>query len=465
MTDLADRPPAFDGIAGFARRDITPPAGINLRGWGASTHDVSDGTHRPLTVTALTLSAVNDGAPLVLVAVDHLEFGDLVNDVTRFVSDAIPQELGIDAARIMIACSHTHASPWLISRRVADPGGHLFESYVETLRDAIVDATRAALACSEPATLTWASGRCDLATNRDLVDPQDPTRYLVGYNPDNRADDTVLVGRVTRASDSRIIGTVINYACHPTSLGWDNRLASPDYVGAMREVVERHTDGAPCVFLQGASGELAPAYQYGADPDLADRHGRRLGYAAISTLEGMQAPGYELALDRITESGAPLAVWEPRQFSPDSTLVAKRIEVELPLMGEVVPEIGDDGGEAAPSWAMERSLRKRDIVQSMQVNPIHLTPAWIWRVGDAFFVGQPNEAYSAFQTELRAAFPGTAIAVMNLVNDSDVVAYLAPEDLAGLDLYQVWQSPYGPTSLATLIDACKEAVTRLSDPT
>ena len=79
----------------------------------------------------------------------------------------------------------------------------------------------------------------------------------------------------------------------------------------MREVVEEHTGGAPCLFLQGASGELGPAHQYVGDPAVADQHGRRLGFSALSALEGMLPPGQALRYDGVVESGAPLAVWLP----------------------------------------------------------------------------------------------------------------------------------------------------------
>ena len=35
---------------------------------------------------------------------------------------------------------------------------------------------------------------------------------------------------------SKIIATMVNYACHPVSLGGGNKMISPDYYGAMREV-------------------------------------------------------------------------------------------------------------------------------------------------------------------------------------------------------------------------------------
>ena len=38
---------------------------------------------------------------------------------------------------------------------------------------------------------------------------------------------------VARVSDARrkVVATIVNYACHPTTLAWDNALISPDFVG------------------------------------------------------------------------------------------------------------------------------------------------------------------------------------------------------------------------------------------
>src|SRR5690606_28463780 len=145
---------------------------------------------------------------------------------------------------------------------------------------------------------------CDLATNRDL--PQGNT-WLVGYHPDGPADRTLLAG-VIRDHQQRIQATLVNYACHPTTLAHENRLLSPDYVGAMRGVVSTAT-AAPCLFLQGASGELAPKEQYVADTEVADRHGRRLGYAVLAALESLLPVGQGLELQGSLSSGAPLALW------------------------------------------------------------------------------------------------------------------------------------------------------------
>src|SRR5207244_4306015 len=99
----------------------------------------------------------------------------------------------------------------------------------------------------------------------------------------------LVVGRVTGVNGN-VVATLVNYACHPTTLAWDNLLLSPDFPGAMREVLERQFSGAPCIFLQGASGELAPREQYTGETAIADAHGRQLAYAALAVLEGMLPP-------------------------------------------------------------------------------------------------------------------------------------------------------------------------------
>jgi hypothetical protein len=48
---------------GVARRDVTPPVGIYSRSWGAATHDVAEGVHRPLTATAAVGSSTRPTAP------------------------------------------------------------------------------------------------------------------------------------------------------------------------------------------------------------------------------------------------------------------------------------------------------------------------------------------------------------------------------------------------------------------
>lgn len=150
----------------------------------------------------------------------------------------------------------------------------------------------------------------------------------------------------------------MNYACHPTTLAWENRLISPDFVGATREVIESRCGGAPCLFLQGASGELAPAEQYVGDVNVADQHGRQLGYAALETLEGMLPPGTVLEFSHPVESGAPLAVWKRASHKPSQILQAISKTVDLPLKDIPSLEEIETQMKACTDRVVEERLRR-----------------------------------------------------------------------------------------------------------
>jgi hypothetical protein len=445
---------AFSGLIGVAREDITPPTGIYARNWGAAIHDTAEGIHRSMAATVLVLRGRIHDPPLVLVTAD-LGWWRTQEDEWALRGDLI-DSLALDPARVLISLSHTHAGPSICRDDRNKPGGELIEPYLDHLQKAILGATRRALALSEPAILSWAYGKCNLATHRDLPDPEKP-RIVCGYNPHVPADDTLLVGRVTTV-EGKPLATLVNYACHPTTLAWQNRLISPDYVGVMRETVEAHTAGAPCLFLLGACGELAPREQYTGDTSIADAHGRQLGFAVLATLQGMLPSGMRLEYTGVLESGAPLAMWEYRPSQPSDTLAATIHEVELPLKDwPTTAEIDALLATCKERVMAERLLRNRRVRQTVGDGKTSKMPFWVWRIGDAVLVATPNEAYSALQTALRRQFADHPLIVVNLAN-GPCVGYLPPEKLYYLDIYQVWQTPFEKGSHERLAEACMEAI-------
>lgn len=451
--------PAFAGHIGVARRDVTPPVGIYHRNWGAATHDTAEGVHKPMLATVLTLQAAGNDQPLVLVAVDAGWYRS--PDSEQFIRSYILEQLGLPEDQLMISLSHTHAAGSISLSETDKPGGHLIEPYVRQLRDAIIAATREALASATPATLTVTTGRCNLAINRDLPDP-DPAagRVICGYNPDKPADDTLLVGRVTR-DDGSTLATLVNYACHPTTLAWDNRLISPDFVGAMRETIEAQTNNAPCLFLQGASGELSPRVQYTGDTQLADNYGSELGFAALTALTSMFPPKQKLSYQRVVESGAPLALWRYQNHQPPTNLQCKRITTDVPLKPELPSEdeLRQQLETCTDHVLKERLYRKLHIVRVVGSGSTTARPAWIWQLGDIILVGQPDEAYSHLQRDLRAAFPDHAVLVMNVTNGS--CGYLCPEHEYDRNIYQAWQTPFDRGCLEAVIASTRTAIRTL----
>ena len=465
MATLIDQSKEARLLIGVGERDITPPFGIYGPVWGFSTHDGSSrGTHRPIYATALALRASASSKPAVIVGIDLGTTGDLTGLEDEWMRKHITKELDIPESHLMLASSHTHGAPWPYRSRAEFPGGELIEEYLEFLRSAILNAAREAIETAEDCIITFRPGRCDLAKNRNLPDPADSSRFLTGYNPDNQhlADDTVMVGRVTRVSDGSIKATVVNYACHPTTLGGDNRLVSPDYVGGLRELMSANTGGAPMIFLQGGSGDLGPGYQYVADPAVADRYGAQLGHASMSALLGMYPPGQRLEYIKPIESGAPLGYWEPRDYEIGRDLVVESATVGLPAKNWPSPTELQAQLKVEEDFRLrERILRKLTIANFTQGKPEVPTQVFAWKLGRIIFVGISCEIDVGWQQEIRAAFPEYAVVAVSDVNYS-AIGYVVREELCDKNLYQAWQPPYARGSFTSIVGHCKAMMSKAS---
>src|SRR5262249_14489870 len=74
--------------------------------------------------------------------------------------------------------------------------------------------------------------------------------------PDRPVDRELLVLRV-EGLDGKPIAHAVNFAAHAVMQNEKVLKYSADYPGAMAGLVERET-GVPCLFLQGAAGDLSP---------------------------------------------------------------------------------------------------------------------------------------------------------------------------------------------------------------
>jgi hypothetical protein len=396
----------------------------------------------------MTLAPATGGQTFVLVEADLGGWKSL--QTFRSFLNRLHQEVSIEPANLIFALSHTHSAPLLMDADDSLPGSGLHRTWMNDLFESTTRAVRQAMEGRFVGTIDWHTGRCGLATNRDLPDPNPSRKRIVcGYNPDGNPDDALLVGRITDVT-GRIRATLVNYACHPTTLAWENEAISPDYVGVMRETIQQATN-APSLFLLGACGDLAPRYQYVKDPEVADRHGRELGFAALATLNGMEPPGARLAYAEVVESGASLAVWRHEPDEPSHELQATRTPVSLPLKNWPSAEQLEKQRRECSDRALEERLhRKLNIRHSVGNGSNFELPIHVWRIGDAVLVGSCCEAYSVLQRELRRRFPDTTIVCMNLINGS--IGYLPPAELYDHDLYTVWQTPFDRGSYERLLE-------------
>ncbi len=449
--------------------------------WGAATHDRSTGIHRSLLATALVLAPTEagDGKPpapsQVLVSIDHCL---LWNDEMRALRDHVARRTGIGLDQLHITCSHTHAAGLMDPSRANLPGGDLIAPYLEFMAEAVAAAVCEAMASIGPLAIVYGQGRSSLARHRDYWDAANQL-YVCGFNPDGAADDTLLVARLSDV-DGNTVATVVNYACHPTTLAWDNTLISPDFVGAMREVVEGATC-APCLFLQGASGDLGPRDGYVGDTRVADRNGRELGYAALAALESLDGPGQRFEYAGPVVSGATIGTWKHVPL-PESDLRGKHrwhcqsaaidlaYRPDLPTREETQSRLNRWQDDERAALAAGDELKARDCraqVERMQrqLSRLQSLPpgdhvplvASIWRMGDAIWVSLQGEHYSLLQKALRQRFANHPLIICTVTNGW-LPGYVPTADTYGKGIYQESVAIVAPGSLERLIDVLGDQI-------
>lgn len=463
---------------GIALDDITPPVGIYHRMWGAATHDRSEGVHRPLSATAMYFGSVEpqDKADYqVLVAVDHCLLG--VNEVDTIL-DLAATRTGLSRNAITITFSHTHAAGLLNLDRQELPGGELIPAYLDRLAETIARLVSDAAKSAAIADVVYGTGHCQLAAHRDLFDEENG-EFVCGLNPEAPADQTVTIARVTD-EDGKILAALVNYACHPTTLAWDNRLISPDYPGAMRETI-CHVINAPCVFLQGASGELGPVEGFVGDTAVADRNGRQLAFAALSVWESLPPANTNYKYAGKVVSGAAIGTWRRMAMDQDrrgqlAIWACNRQPVHLEYRDDLAghdevqaeyerlvseQDAANQAGDLE-SAGQFRALAERQKRALGRLNgrpdgeqfPLQTAT---WRMGDAIWLAVQGEPYSFLQRRLRERFPEHPIVVATIANGWGP-SYLPPSELYGKGIYQEAISWLAPGSLEALTDELSKRI-------
>ena len=369
-------------------------------------------------------------------------------------------------------------------RRQHLDGGELIEDYFDDVVGKAAASITAAQSNLRASIMSYSVGSCDLAQNRDLWD-DDRQEYVCGFNPDGPTDDTVLVGRIVDSETESVSATIVNYACHPTTLAWDNTLISPDFVGSLREKVESETC-APCIFIQGASGDIGPRNGFVGDVSVAEQNGRQLAFASLSALESLPPANQCMKYSGAVISGATIGTWELAETSDSHVqatqqFVESRPVVRLKFRDDMPNEerdheernrweqeeqtARDKGDESAASDAraqIERIDRRAGHMSAFDHEEHFDYDARIWRFGDAIWVALNGEPYNLLQRTIREQFPNQPIVIGTLANGSHAW-YLPDRESFGKGLYQEMASILAQGSLEKLIDALCTEIRKLID--
>jgi len=425
-------------LVGVARADITPPVGIKSSGFAA--RGPLTRYHDPLLATALVLAAGAQRAALI-----GCDLLDLDAETVREIRQHICQRTGIPENAITVTCTHTHYGPDA-HRDLSDPLVHVYHANLIHVLTGIVEAAAAKL---QPARLGVGWGQSDIGINRREKLPNG--RIILGQNPLGPIDRAVGVLRI-EALDGGPLACIINFQTHPVSQTWQVDHISADYPGAMREVVEKLTR-APCLFLQGASGNINAA---------------------------RMEPTYEPARSLGVRLGCEVTrVWETIQPKPSVELAVASRSIDLPrthygsregaaaIVAETEREIANLKAEGAFEgnihWAEKRLAFAREVLESWTTGvlpqPVK-AELQAWRIGDVGIVTTPGEVFNEIGVQIKAASPFAHTFFVGYANDS--IGYIpVPEAYAEGGYEVIHASQVAPEAANTLADACVQLLKTL----
>jgi hypothetical protein len=138
--------------------------------------------------------------------------------------------------------------------------------------------------------------------------------------------------------DGSPIAIAASYGCHTVVVGPRASVASADFPGPMREVVERALGGT-CLFLQGGGGDIMPCWGMGHELDNTDaktRVGAMLAGEVVKVAAGLRTHvrrGERVSIPSLLGPGQTMRPLEPVTGDTCTFLGARSRTVELDLVG------------------------------------------------------------------------------------------------------------------------------------
>lgn len=390
--------------AAFAERDITPELGMEQPGgYGKAFHRT---LHDPCKVRA---AVFDDGRQQVaLVSVDALM---VPRSLVQAARRRIEQQCGIAADHVLIHATHSHSSgptgmvqpgeydhaSALVQKLAYEHSSCADAKYLEHVENQVVAAVAAAHRSLAPARAAVGTGHEDqVAFNRrfrmrngltythprqgnpDMLEPAGPIDPEVG---------------VLGAWDpqGRLLGCVVNYACHATT---NPGGISANYIYYVEQVL-RGVFGPDVVlvFLAGASGDVTQVdnrspYAPRKPEDSARFVGGRIGAEAVKVLLQL-----EHGAGALVPVAARVKVFDIPRRAPRPQRVARSLEI----VQQDPREVGVTEWTFAKEIVLLDAKLKKEPTAEVEVQAV--------QVGPAVFLTDPAEFFCQLGLEIKRGSP------------------------------------------------------------
>jgi neutral ceramidase len=376
--------------AGAARRIVNPPLGMKRVG-ARLFNDPIEAIESDLSATALVLS--NDSTKLVIIGLDACLIS--LTDSLE-LRQRIGEVVGTTASHVMINFSHTHSAPVFPGFGPDAPEERpARQAYWERIFDWLVQAAIEADELRVPARIGADFGEARVGIYRRELKP-DGTVAL-GEDPNVPIDHSVGVIRVDDL-EGGVIAVLFSYGCHPVTIGPRHSVASSDFPGPARELVEESLGGLS-IFLQGCGGNINPVHGIGLEEDCRDtknRTGLSLGSEVVRVAADIRTHVRRSA-ERMPLGSIPnifFWAWEPVEGEALARLAAADEIISLEFMD--LPSL-DEAEEIHREWKKKLDDTRLDEAEAWEVNMARFFTLWSMNLLKAVKEGNPP-----LQTPLQA---------------------------------------------------------------
>lgn len=390
---------------GFGKRDITPPVGYELSGFGQYRGRCSTRVLEPLYATAM---AVQDGGGAALVVSCDLLLltADQVARTRAFVQEAT----GLRPDQVMVCCTHTHSGP---ATGAFYSLGTPHPPYVENLPWRIAQAGVEAWGHLQEASVFHAEVPCvDFQYNRELNPrPERSEVEQAGWSArlQGPVDKTAHV--VKFMDGDRMLGFFSYHSVHPVVCCEQNHVIQGDFVGvATNKVLSAHP-GSEGLFLQGACGDINSGHCHNdQEASLRDLEVFATRYA------GVIKNGLRRA-EQIEGQGVATARKVARipQTAPERDQLERQIRgIEAWLCSE---EADEDQIVKRAQVADLVGYRKIREVLERTPQPVRDVDLMAIRFGGITLVSNPFELFNGIKNQVQANMVGRRVLVVGYAND------------------------------------------------
>ena len=405
---------------GFGRVDITPQPGRPMVGMPGSPP--GEGVVWPLRSRVFL---VDDGDRRI--AVVCLDVIALVSTQVSELRERLAVEGRIDPGDILIACSHTHRAPF------TETGWGAAEEPTRTYLDLVFSRTGEAMAEAvaglQPAQLSvgtitaagWAFNRRPIYAGGQ-VGTHGPA-WGNGFVGMEGTPDEELGVLLARGQDGRVLGGLVDFACHPTAMGHES-VYSADYPGVLTEALEAQHGGV-FGFLIGAAGDTSTPDPTSRDPEsgFGREHTLAMGRALAAKADEAIRHGRPLAVDRIDVTSTRLRVAQRRPTLEQVALARWYLEERPPDLDELAftrrfyghdytfndgKQLGNErhAEEMLRMWERQQGRSDDELVEEIEIQVIAL--------GELALVGFPVELFTELgrRVKTHSPFPDTFIVTL-----------------------------------------------------